>query len=225
MSIWQLLSSFPTAVPTVLLAILLIYWVLSIVGIVDLGDNLGIDAGNGHDLQGDHQGTELHSLAGYLMALGLGGVPLSIAATLLAFFTWLLTALLHQYVIALVPTTVLQVSLGAGALMIAAAVSIPISAQLIKPLRGLFVKHHARSNRSLVGLSCRILTQTVDEKFGRAEVSDHGASLNIRVWARTPNTLTKNSSAVILAYDETVQQYEVHAEVQSEVQATPGTLS
>ncbi len=218
MSIWQLLSSFPTAVPTVLLGILLIYWTLSIVGLVDLGDNLEIDAGDGaqlesahHELQAQSHDTDLHSLAGYLVALGLGGVPLSIAATLLAFFTWLLTALLHQYVVALVPGALLQVLLGAGALLLAAAVSIPISAQLIKPLRGLFVKHHARSNRSLVGLDCRIVTQSVDEKFGRAEVRDLGASLNIRVWARTPNTLTKNSAAVILAYDEAVQQYEVQA--------------
>ncbi len=218
MSIWQLLGSFPTAIPTVVLAILLIYWLLSIVGVVDLGDNLEIDAGDGahlesahHDLQSAHHDTDLHTLAGYLVALGLGGVPLSIAVTLLTFFTWLITALLHQYVIALVPTMLLQVLLGIGALVVSAAVSIPISAQLIKPLRGLFVKHHARSNQSLVGLGCRIVTQSVDEKFGRAEVQDLGTSLNIRVWARTPNTLTRNSPAVILGYDDAVQQYEVQA--------------
>lgn len=214
MSTWHLLSSFPTAVPTVVLAILLIYWLLSIIGVVDLGDNLELEVGH-HDLHVGHHDTDVHALAGYLVAMGLGGVPLSIAVTALAFFTWLFTALLHEYLLVWVPTVLLQVVLGAGVLLFAAALSIPLSAQLIKPLRGLFVKHHARSNDSLVGLNCRIVTQNVDEKFGRAEVSDSGASLNIRVWARTPNTLAKNSDAVILAYDEARQQYEVQAAAES----------
>ncbi|MBI1889722.1 MAG: DUF1449 family protein [Burkholderiales bacterium] len=216
MSIWQLLVSFPTAVPTVLLAILLIYWLLSIAGIVDMGDNLDVDVGHHdfeighHEIDAGHAATsEISTLAGYLVALGLGGVPFSIILTLLVFFTWLATALVHQYFLAFVPTQLLQILLGILTLVVAGALSIPICAKLIKPMRPLFVKHHARSNRSLVGLTCKILTQTVDEKFGRAEVSDNGASLNIRVWAKTPNTLTKNSSAVVLSYDENTQQYEV----------------
>lgn len=219
MSTWQILSSFPTAVPTVLLGILVIYWVLSIIGLVDIGDNLEIDGGDGwhldaghhHELDVHHDGTDIHTLAGYLVAMGLGGVPFSIVASLLVFFTWLGTALLHQYCIAQVPTAMLQMLFGAGALLLSAVISIPVSAQLIKPMRGLFVKHNARNNRSLVGLRCKIVTQTVDEKFGRAEVENHGASLNIRVWAKTPNALAKNSLAVILSYDETSQQYEVQA--------------
>ena len=82
--------------------------------------------------------------ASHLVAMGLGGVPLSIAVTALAFFTWLFTALLHEYLLVWVPTVLLQVLLGTGVLLLAAALSIPLSAQLIKPLRGLFVKHHAR---------------------------------------------------------------------------------
>jgi hypothetical protein len=55
------------------------------------------------------------------------------------------------------------------------------------------------------------VTLSVDEKFGRAEVETGGASLNIRVWAATPNQLTRDSAAVIVAYDEATQQYEVQA--------------
>lgn len=210
MSIWQLLSSFPTVVPTVLLVILLIYWLLSIAGVIDIGDNLELDLH--HDV-GDvhHEPGDLSTLAGYLVALGLGGAPFSIVVTLLVFFTWLATALVHQYLIAYMPTTIIQALLGVGTLIVAAALSIPVSSRLIKPMRPLFVKHQARSNRSLVGLSCKILTQTVDEKFGRAEVSDNGASINIRVWARSPNPLTKNCFAIVLNYDENTQQYEVQA--------------
>lgn len=206
MTLWQILSSFPTAVPTALLGVLMVYWLLTIIGVVDMGDSLDLEVDGGHT-----DDTGLDTLAGYLVALGLGGVPLSIVATLLVFFTWLGTVLLHRYVIAALPTGTLQVLAGMAALLLTAALSIVLSARVLKPMRGMFVKHGARSNRSLVGLSCRIVTQSVDAGFGRAEVSDQGASLNIRVWAQAPNQLTRNSQAIIIDYDETKQQYEVQA--------------
>lgn len=201
MSTWQVLTSFPTAVPTVLLIILLVYWGLSLAGVFDLGDNIDVDA--------DH--ADLETLASWLVALGLGGVPFSIVATLLVFFTWLPTALLHEYVLAWLPAGVLQWVGGAVILLAAAGFSVWLSARVVKPLRALFVKHHAPENRSLVGSTCRIVTLSVDEKFGRAEVETSGASLNIRVWASSPNSLGKDALAVIVAYDEALQQYEVQA--------------
>jgi hypothetical protein len=215
MSIWQLLTSFPSSVPTVLLAVLMIYWLLSIIGIVDLGDSVHLHSDASHGLHDVHAGNEvadLHTLAGYLVALGLGGVPLSVVASVLVFCTWLATVLLHQYVMQLIPTDTLRLLAGVAVLTFSAALSIPIAARIIKPMRGLFVKHNARSNSSLVGLACKITTQNVDTGFGRADVDNHGANINIRVWAAVPNTLGKNSKAIILAYDDTTQQYEVQAD-------------
>jgi hypothetical protein len=219
MTIWQILSSFPTVIPTVLLGVLLVYWSLSIIGLVDLGDALHgdgfhSDAGDvvhvdGHgDYLHQHDG-DVHSMAGYLVALGLGGVPLSIMLTVLVFFTWLATVVMHQYVIVHLPTASFQLLAGVLTLVLGLALSIPITARALVPMRGLFVKHNARSKASLVGMACKILTQTVDQKFGQAEVKDHGASFRIKVCAQVPNTLGKNSSAIILHYDETKQQYEV----------------
>jgi hypothetical protein len=218
MTIWQLLTSFPSSVPTVLLAVLMIYWLLSIIGIVDLGDAIHLHTDIGHGVHGAHdvhignEVADLHTLAGYLVALGLGGVPLSVVASVLVFFTWLGTVLLHQYVMVLIPTDTLRLLAGIAVLTFSAALSIPIAARVLRPMRGLFVKHNARSNSSLVGLACKITTQNVDTSFGRADVDNHGANINIRVWAAVPNTLGKNSKAIILAYDETTQQYEVHAD-------------
>ncbi len=218
MQLIALLTSFPTAVPTVLLVILLIYWLLSIIGLVDLGENLEMhhehdgfdsDVGGVHDSHVDNDSADVHTLAGYLVALGLGGVPLSIVASLLVFFTWLFTAIAQQYLLVLVPGDTLKIGIGVVALVLSAGFAIPISARLVRPLRKLFVKHHARSNSSLVGLQCKVTTQTVDETFGRAEVQDTGVGLNIRVWAKTPNSLGKNTAAIILSYDEKTNQYEV----------------
>lgn len=211
MTLFTLLTTFPTAIPTTFLIVLLVYWLMSIIGLIDMGDNLEIHHGEhgGHADHADSDSADVHTLAGYLVAMGLGGVPLSIVASLLVFFTWLFTALLHQYGLAIVPGDALKTGLGVGVLMLAAGLSIPVSVQLVRPLRKLFVKHHARANSSLVGLSCKVLTQNVDEKFGRAEVKDTGVGLNIRVWASTPNNLAKNTDAIILSYDEKNNQYEI----------------
>jgi hypothetical protein len=216
MPILQLLTSFPTAVPTVLLAVLTIYWLMSIIGIIDLGDSLHIHTETGHldsleAAHGGHEVPDLHTLAGYLVALGLGGVPLSVVASVLVFVVWLGTALLHNYVIAWLPTALLRTLSGVAVLLLTSALSIPIAARVVKPMRGLFVKHSARSNSSLVGLECKIMTETVDPGFGRAEVANSGGGINIRVWASAPNTLRKHSKAIIVAYDETSRQYEVQA--------------
>ena len=214
MPILQLLTTFPTAVPTVLLAVLMIYWLMSIIGVIDMGESLDIHTEAGHldgieAAHGGHEVPDLHTLAGYLVALGLGGVPLSVVASVLVFVIWLATALLHNYVIAFLPTDSLRMLSGVAVLALTSALSIPIAARVIKPMRGLFVKHTARSNSSLVGLECKIVTEKVDPTFGRAEVPNSGGGINIRVWASAPNDLRKNSKAIIVAYDETTRQYEV----------------
>jgi hypothetical protein len=49
----------------------------------------------------------------------------------------------------------MQWAAGAGVLLVSAAFAIWMSARVVKPMRPLFVKHHAPENRSLVGRSCR----------------------------------------------------------------------
>ncbi|UUZ54202.1 hypothetical protein LP419_38390 [Massilia sp. H-1] len=135
------------------------------------------------------------------MALGLGGVPLSVAASALVFFTWLATALLHQYVLAWMLRPDWRAVGGMAVLLLAAGLAIPLSARVLTPLRGLFVQHGARRNASLVGLECAITTEQVTRRFGRAAVADHGASIHIRVWAEEPNELARQARAVIIGYD------------------------
>jgi len=113
-----------------------------------------------------------------------------------------------------VPTSLLRLVGGLVIMLVAFAVSLPLTARLIRPMRGLFVTHVAMSNAALVGQTCRVLTSSVDEKFGRAEVATRGASVNIKVWAETPNSLSKGSTARILEHDEAGERYLIVAEEQ-----------
>jgi hypothetical protein len=154
---------------------------------------------------------DLSSLAGLMTAFGLQGVPFSIVVSLLVLLSWTLTCMGAMWLLALLPGSV-PVYVG-GSLLALASVSlaVPIAARIVKPLRGLFITHAAISNASLVGQHCKVLTQSVDQKSGRAEVLQRGANLNIRVWAHTPNPLTRGSTARIVAYEQATARYRIEA--------------
>ena len=205
-SVLTAITSWPTMVYTVLLGVVLIYWVLALLGMVDF-ESSGIDLDI--DTHADAHADDLGQIASYVVAMGLNGVPFSIVVSLLVLVGWLLTALVSQWVLPWVPTDVLRWAVGAGVLLAAAALSIVVTARLVRPLRGLFVTHTAQTNATLVGQVCRSLTGTVDERQGRAEVAQRGASINIRVWAPSPNPFKRGDHALVTDYDPATLRYRI----------------
>ena len=201
---WQAVLSYPTAVYSALLVVVLAYWLLAIAGVVDF-DHGHLDV-HPH-LDGDV--GDIGVLASYLVTLGLSGVPLSIAVSLVVLCAWTICALAAIWILPLVPTELLTFVAGSGVLVGAFGLALPCAALAIRPLRKLFVTHNAISNAALVGQSCRIVTRSVDERFGRAEVATAGASVNIRVWAASPNKLGRGVPARIVEYDEARARFRV----------------
>ena len=188
-------TGYPTAIYTVLLGVVVIYWVLAMLGMVDI-EHSGLDVDVGVHTHADGDANDVGHLASYVVAFGLNGVPFSVAVSLLV----------------LVSTLPLQLLAGTVLLVASAVIAIPVTAVAIRPLRGLFVSHTAVSNAALVGQLCRVVTGVVNEKDGRAEVARRGASLNIRVWATAPNSLKRGSQALILEYDEVAGRYLIAAQ-------------
>jgi hypothetical protein len=189
---------YPTAIYTALLGVVLFYWVLALVGLVDF-ESSGLDVDI--DIQADGDAGEITTLATYVVAMGLNGVPFSVVVSLIVLIAWTISCLAGMWVLPLVPTVLMNVAAGTAVLLTSFALSIIATARIVRPLRKLFVTHAAISNASLVGQTCKVLTGKVDEKVGRAEVQQRGAGINIRVQARTPNRLGKGSSARITDYD------------------------
>jgi hypothetical protein len=225
MNLFAVLISYPTAIYTTLLGIVLVYWLLAILGMVDFestdfGLDLG-DAGSGsvgdiphgvHPLDGQ-AGDDIGTLASRLVAFGLGGVPFSVVVSLLALISWFVAAFVSLWLLPIVPTEILRIAAGSGILVGAFAAALPLAAVCVRPMRGLFVKDHAISNASLVGRECRILTGSVDEKFGRANVANNAEEYHIRVVADVPNTLKRGDAAFIVDYDEAARVYRVAARI------------
>ena len=203
----EAVTGYPTAIYTVLLGVVLIYWVLAMLGLVDI-EHHGIDVDLAH---ADGDAEDVGDFASYVVAMGLNGVPFSVAVSLLVLVAWVVSCLGGEWLLPLVPTTLLKLVAGTALLVASAVVAIPVTAVAIRPLRGLFVSHTAVSNAALVGQTCKVVTGVVNEKDGRAEVARRGASLNIRVWAPVPNTLKRGSIALILEYDEVAARYLIAA--------------
>ncbi|GHT89474.1 hypothetical protein AGMMS49543_28640 [Betaproteobacteria bacterium] len=229
--------SYPTVAYTTLLGVVLVYWIFAIVGLVDFeqggpqfdsvgnmdgdieidaggleagADSADIDAGGHHDAHVlDGEVHHISTLAGYLVALGLGGVPFSVVVSLLALFSWFISTLLALWCLPIVPSGVLRFVVASIILLGAFGASLPLSALCVRPMRRLFVVNNAISNTSLVGMTCKVVTGTVDEQFGRAEVPTRGAGYHIRVVADTPNTLARGSVALITDYNETTMTYRI----------------
>ena len=203
-----LLTHYPGFVPSALMGALLVFWLLAIAGVLDL-DAFGPHLDAHVDLP-DHAGGEHAAAPETLMALGLDKLPFSVVVSGIVFFWWLFTllavSLLWRYIP--LPTWLAGTLLLVGALVLA----VPVAAKALRPLKPLFVVHVSARQESILGKPCKILTLSVSERFGQAEVLiDSGAPLNVRVCADTPNTLTRGSSALILEIDADSGRYRVEA--------------
>jgi hypothetical protein len=175
--------TYPTVIYTTLLGVVLVYWLLAMVGLVDFesggpdldlgleldaGADVGADVGSDVSLDTHHgpldgEAASASTLAGYLIAIGLGGVPFSVVVSLLTLFAWAISSIAALWLVQYVPTSILRFLVGTGVLVGAFLLALPLAAATVRPLRKLFVAHNAISNFALVGMRCKVLTGTVDE--------------------------------------------------------------
>ena len=130
----QIVTSFPTVIFTLLLAISALYWMIAVLGLVDL-DILDVDADGDIDT-GDSMEAQ-NAVAGLLHKFGLNGVPLTVIITLVSMVGWLLCYYTSFFVINLIPTAPLRFVAGLGLFLVATIISMLITAQLIRPIRKL----------------------------------------------------------------------------------------
>jgi hypothetical protein len=232
----QLLLGFPLAVFTGLLALVLIYWLLVILGALDVEvldlrgvdevfdgmlDAAGIEGGVEGGVEGggidggSAEGGEAaqsgpRSVAGVLDALGLSGVPLTISLSAVTFYAWLLTLLGMLALRALLPSMAGEPLLGGLVAALAFALALVVAGwTVVRPLRPAFVTAQAPRRHEAVGRACTILSARVDQRTGRAEIEDGGAGLLAEVRCFEPNQLTRGSRAVVFHYDRAAELYHV----------------
>lgn len=185
-TVLTLISSFPTIVYSIPLAICLIFWLISLLGVFDFVE-VDLDAEGG--------------LEGLLATFGLAGVPITLSLSLLFLIAWSLTLCSAAWLLPWLPHGVIFNAAGTAVLLFSFIISVYLTGKITRPLSKLFMTHEARSNSSLVAKYCEITSLTVDAQFGQAKVEDGGAGLIISVRAAAPNDFKKGDSALIYEYD------------------------
>ena len=179
----QALIQMPTAIFSLLLALVVAYWLLVILGALDL------DVSD-FELDLSDTSTPAESLA----AMGLKDVPLPVWLSIFALVGWVATILGVHFLS--------NGPVGAWTIFGAATVvAVAAAAFSARPLAPLFKTHPAIEHRALVGRTCTITTLRVDESFGQALVDDGAAGLLVQVRCQEPGELEKGAQALIFDYN------------------------
>ena len=189
---------YPTVFFTVFLLVLAIYWLFAILGMVDI-DVLDLDMDVESDVDVDLEG--MTGLAGLLVTLGLTGVPVTVVATVLSLLAWLISYFAVHLFFFWDAGSLMSYLVGTAVIPVAIAVSIPVTAQLIKPLKPLFRKAYTPPpEKVLLGRACTVRSTRVDEGFGEAAVDLDGASLILRIRAEATKELKRGDSVVLIEH-------------------------
>ena len=192
------ISSFPTVIYSTGLAVVVGYWLLSFTGTFDL-DAFDVEV----DIDADADMGNLGIVAGLLTTLGLTGVPITIVISLLVLNAWIIcyfaSLLVPAFPSAIVFVQIaINIAIAIGCLL----VSIPLTAMMIKPLKGLFKKiNQSPKSKSLLGSTCRIRSSRVDQDFGEAECQHEGASLIVKVRTLANQTFTTGDTVVLVEHN------------------------
>ena len=193
----EILSTYPTAVYTVLLAVVTVYWLLSALGLLGmdtLDGLLGLEAaGDGADSDGSG------ALASLLNKFGLDGVPLMVVFTLIALVGWSVCYLTELHLLRGM-TGVTGALARTGSLVGGLLLSIPVARVALSPVRALMRRHRPVSQAPLLGRIATVRSPEITQTSGTAEVEDGGAGLILQVRHATPGLFVRGDRVVLIEY-------------------------
>ena len=221
----RLALSFPGVVYTVLLGVVLVYWLFVVLGAIHLGDGSadghfdgigdhGADVGDvGHhggdvadggdagDIgDGDGDAGEGSALAALIHALHLRSVPATVIFSLIITFSWLVCTTAMQLVSRAMPAgsqTVFGWLVLAGSPLLA----LPLTSLSARPLAKVFAHRSGTSHSDLIGKICVVRTGTVSSTFGEASLEDGGAGLVLRVRVDRELPVKRGDQMLIVEWD------------------------
>lgn len=184
---YENISSFPTVIFTLLLAVCTLYWLSAVLGLVsvdvldfEIPESIGLE-----DLNADTDVSGPDVLAGLMLKFGLHGVPVTIIISILSLVGWLICYYLVHFSLGYAPEWLAEswarYLIGLPMLLGTLYVAVHITAQLIKPLRPLFLKASQETIKHVLGQSAVVRTSRVDNDFGEATLDDGGAGLILKV--------------------------------------------
>jgi len=209
---YQNISSFPTVFFTFFLALTVLYWLVAVLGLVDI-EFLDIDMPEGDldpGLNADSGHSVADALTGVLLKFGLNGVPLTVIISFVSLFGWLISYYLVHYLISWLQPGLLPYLAGIPILFLALYVAVMITAVAIKPLRPLFRQQNAVKH--ILGQTAIVRSSRVDNHFGEAFLQDGGAGLILKVRSSGKDVFSKGDPVVLFEHKRKENIYRVVSE-------------
>jgi len=207
---YQNISSFPTVFFTFFLLIVVLYWLVAILGFVEI-DALDFDFPEA-DVDLDPGLTNANVLAGLMLRFGLQGVPVTIILSFVTLFGWFICYYTVHFLFGIVPDGLLTYLAGLPVLVGSLYVAVMITALLIKPIRPLFKKATQQTVKRVLGQTAIVRTSRVDNLFGEAVLEDGGAGLIFKVRTIGDTKFEKGDRVVLLEHDKEKNIYKVISE-------------
>lgn len=197
--------SFPTIIFTIALVFSMLFWMVAILGMLDISflDFTEMDI--------DSEGQP-SAVSGIIMRLGLTGVPITVIVTLISLIGWFICYHLVDLVFPFIPEGVLTFLAGIPVFISVLYVSARITALIIRPLRPLFIKMEQNVENLLMGQVAIVRTSRVDERFGEAILEDGGAGLILKVRASEGNKFTRGDRVVLIEHLEKSDAFRIVSE-------------
>lgn len=179
---YQNIASFPTVIFTFLLLLVALYWLVAILGFVEI-DALDFDLPemDGVELNPDSGLTTPNALGGMLLRYGLAGVPVTIIISFVALFGWLISYYASHFLLGFFPEGVIRFLVGLPVFFVSLFLAVQLTAIVIKPFRPLFKKAQQETVKRVIGQTATVRTSKVDNTFGEAMLEDGGAGLILKI--------------------------------------------
>lgn len=137
---------------------------------------------------------------------GLGGVPVTVAASMAVVMAWFSTLAGSVLIGRAGLTGLAHAATDLALLLVSVPVAWGAARALVRPLAKLFPDEPGPSRQDFIGSLCTIRTGRVDAHFGQAEVAARDGAVALVQVRQNPQardgTLTAGSSALLYAYDE-----------------------
>ena len=184
---------------TVLLACFLMYWVVVMIGMIDieaLDFDFDVDADADIDIDASGVGSGAGGLMSLLKFLNVGEVPVMILLSVFVLIVWTIGVLAHMII---GPWSILIQLLALIPMGVGAALLTKVLTQPVKKIFAKMDESASAGSVSVMGQRCRVISASVDHHHGQAEI-DTGAS-PVKINVKTPEegaVLKRGDEAVVV---------------------------
>ena len=201
------ISAYPTVFFTALVLFVTLYWLVALLGFVDMDV---VDVGDISDI-GDAGNASVGLLSGILLKFGLYGVPLVVILTGIALIGWVLSYFYSSFLHAQFGHGVLHYAFGTGALMLVLVVSMWLTGLMLSPIRRHIANIPKRHAQSFLGQTAVVRTLTVNDRHGEAILEDGGAGLifKVRQLMGDDTIIVQGDNVRLVAYDQQQNVYQI----------------